>query len=57
MPEEKTTDALICYCFGYSEADIVRDLAVHGRSIIQARIMAEKKAGACRCAERNPRGR
>ncbi|OQX16118.1 MAG: BFD-like (2Fe-2S) protein [Desulfobulbaceae bacterium A2] len=47
----------ICYCFGFSEADIVRDLAVNGRSTILDKILHEKKAGACRCLEKNPQGR
>ncbi len=49
--------SLICYCFGYSEDDIVRDFAVNGRSTILQKILSEKKAGACRCAETNPLGR
>ncbi|NDY43496.1 hypothetical protein G3N55_11685 [Dissulfurirhabdus thermomarina] len=47
----------LCYCFGYTDADIRDDVRAHGRSTIFARILAEKAAGACRCAERNPRGR
>ena len=31
----------ICYCFGYTVADIEEDLKVHGRSTIMDRIMAE----------------
>ena len=47
----------ICYCFGYTEADIIRDVIDHGESTIMARIMAEKRQGGCRCAETNPKGR
>jgi hypothetical protein len=47
----------ICYCFGFSEEDIRADVSTHGRSTIMAKIMAEKKAGVCRCAETNPAGR
>ncbi|MFO7606474.1 MAG: (2Fe-2S)-binding protein [Desulfurivibrionaceae bacterium] len=52
MPEE-----LICYCFRHSEADIVRDVRAHGRSTILEAILAAKKAGGCRCATENPKGR
>jgi hypothetical protein len=48
---------LICYCFGYSRQDIEDDFAKNGRSLIMEKIMAEKKAGACDCAKRNPKGR
>jgi copper chaperone CopZ len=48
---------LICYCFGYSRQDIEDDFAKNGRSLIMEKIMAEKKAGACDCAIRNPKGR
>jgi len=48
---------LICYCFGYTEEDIEGDARAHGRSTIMERIMAEKKGGRCRCAEKNPKGR
>ncbi len=50
-------DEIICYCFGYTRHDILNDLANHGRSTIMERIMAEKKAGKCRCKETNPQGR
>ncbi len=48
---------MICYCFGYSLHDIAEDIRQHGRSTIVERIAAEKQAGACRCAEKNPKGR
>jgi len=49
---------LICYCFGYTREDILEDMSMHlGRSTILERIMAEKKAGRCRCKETNPKGR
>jgi hypothetical protein len=47
----------ICYCFGYSAEDIRKDFSGNGRSTIMERITAEKKAGACDCASRNPKGR
>lgn len=48
---------LICYCFGYTEEDLRRDVLKNGRSLIMERIVAEKKAGHCQCAEKNPAGR
>ena len=48
---------LVCYCFGYSRLEIREDAVTHGRSTIMERIMAESKAGTCRCAARNPKGR
>ncbi len=51
-------EEMICYCFSYTEQDIVEDvLANNGRSTIMERIANEKKAGKCRCRETNPRGR
>ncbi len=47
----------ICYCFGYTVADLEKDVEEHGRSTIMERIMAEKKAGACQCMEKNPQRR
>ena len=49
---------LICYCFGYSEEDIVRDvLENNGNSLIMERIMTEKKSGTCNCKFNHPEGR
>ncbi|RXF78355.1 BFD-like (2Fe-2S) protein [Desulfovibrio sp. DS-1] len=48
---------LICYCFGYTAADIKADVIRNGRSTILDRIVHEKQGGTCRCAEANPSGR
>lgn len=50
-------DEMICYCFGYTASDIEKDLRLHGKSTILERILSEKKAGACQCAVKNPKGR
>lgn len=50
-------EELICFCFNYTAADIERDVSAHGRSTIIEKILAEKKAGGCRCATKNPKGR
>lgn len=47
----------VCFCFGYSVADIEADLAANGRSTILERIAAEKAIGGCQCAAKNPKGR
>ncbi|MBI4847992.1 MAG: hypothetical protein HY808_05360 [Nitrospirae bacterium] len=49
---------LICYCFGYSEADIIKDAQENqGTSLIMEQILSEKKKGSCNCAVNNPLGR
>lgn len=49
---------LICYCFGYSESDIVDDiLKNNGSSSVLERILSEKKKGACNCRSNHPDGR
>ncbi len=48
---------MICYCFGFSDEDIERDMLENGRSTITEKIIAEKKFGNCQCAEKNPKGR
>ncbi|MBI5633843.1 MAG: hypothetical protein HZA15_10230 [Nitrospirae bacterium] len=48
----------ICYCFGYSEEDIIRDvLENNGISSILERILSEKKRGGCNCKTNHPQGR
>jgi bacterioferritin-associated ferredoxin len=47
----------ICWCFGYTDEDIVRDVQAHGRSSILEAIMAAKKGGKCDCAHKNPKGK
>ena len=49
---------LVCYCFGFSTADIQEDVkANNGRSLILEKITAENKAGNCNCATSHPQGR
>lgn len=48
----------ICYCFGYSEDDIIRDLNENrGTSTILERIVNEKRNGGCNCGKNHPLGR
>jgi len=57
MNIEASNKEIICYCFGHSVQDLRDDILRNGRSLIMERIAAEKKAGACDCATRNPKGR
>ena len=50
-------DELVCYCFGYTREDIEKDFFQMGGSLILEKIAAEKKAGGCDCAHKNPKGR
>jgi len=48
---------IVCYCFGYTRKDIENDFVVNdNRSTILERIILEKKAGGCDCAQKNPKG-
>ncbi len=48
----------ICYCFGYSEEDITKDVLENkGKSLIMEKIVAEKKSGGCSCGDNHPLGR
>ena len=47
----------VCFCFNYSEEDILDDLKKNGRSLIMERISSEKKQGNCQCKTKNPKGR
>ncbi len=53
----KNMGEIICFCFDYTATDIEKDVRLHGRSTILEKILSEKKAGACRCAVKNPKGR
>lgn len=46
----------LCYCFGFSRADVRREVAEAGGSTIPARIAAEVRAGRCACEVKNPSG-
>ncbi|MBI9085059.1 MAG: (2Fe-2S)-binding protein [Desulfobacterales bacterium] len=50
------TSPTICFCFGYSEKDIVEDVKANGESRIMEKIMAAKRFGQCECATQNPKG-
>ncbi|GAB6887279.1 (2Fe-2S)-binding protein [Desulfothermus okinawensis JCM 13304] len=48
----------ICYCFGYTDKDIEKDVIENkGQSKILEKIQMEKSKGNCNCKELNPKGR
>ncbi len=45
----------ICYCFGYTDLDIIRDVVKNkGESLIAKRIIAARSKGECQCELKNP---
>jgi hypothetical protein len=50
-------DQLICYCFGFTDSDIMKDFEKNGRSLIMEKILLEKRSDGCDCASKNPKGR
>ena len=49
---------MICFCYRYTEVDIVADIMSNpGRSSILEKIIAAKKAGDCLCSEKHPESR
>jgi hypothetical protein len=48
---ERSEHALLCYCFGISRADFVRDPAT------REYVIAQTRTGACSCETSNPAGR
>jgi hypothetical protein len=54
--KERVADRTLCYCFGYSAADIERELAERGASTIPEQITARCRQGEDRCPQTNPQG-
>jgi hypothetical protein len=54
---KETQDPIpLCYCFGFSRADVEREIAQAGSCTIPAQIAAEIHAGRCACEVKNPSG-
>jgi hypothetical protein len=49
-------DDTLCHCFGFTRADLARDVAETGTSQIPARIAEQIRAGNCACELKNPAG-
>lgn len=47
----------VCYCFSFSDADVVADLREHGQSRVKQYIRERVRDGSCECEIRNPSGR
>lgn len=47
----------ICYCWGFTERQVVEDVLAHGRSTIREYITRRVAEGTCACEVNNPSGR
>lgn len=47
----------VCYCWSFTERQIVEDVRAHGRSTIRDDIRQQVLAGRCACETNNPSGR
>lgn len=54
--EPSSEDVLVCYCFRYTQGQIVREVQSTGRSTISEDITNNIIAGKCACDWRNPQG-
>ena len=49
---------MICYCYQYTEKDIITDVVKNQRhSTILESVIAAKQAGDCQCSEKHPEAR
>ena len=55
--EKQKTGKQVCFCFGYYESDLEKDIREQGKSLIMEKIMEKKKAGGCQCETKNPKRR
>ena len=46
----------VCYCFNYTDQDIIDDVRRHGASRILEAIQKAKRFGRCQCREKHPQG-
>ena len=54
--KEKAGPVPLCYCFGFSEEDLKKEIRLKGHTSIPRRISALIKERMCACEERNPSG-
>lgn len=47
----------ICYCFQYTQDDIINDIKEYGKSMIPERIVAAKRLQQCNCVIHHPQKR
>jgi hypothetical protein len=54
---KETEDPIpVCYCFGFTKADLPNDIANRGETDAPKRIAADIRAGHCACEVKNPEG-
>ena len=53
----KSTEPLICYCFGYTKTDIITEIEAAGHSVIMEKIKQNRKAGTYECDTKHPESR
>ena len=54
--KERGLDRPLCYCFGYTAADIAAEIRADGATTIPDAITAHCRRGEDRCPETNPQG-
>lgn len=47
----------VCYCFSFTERQIIEDVLAHGRCTIRDYIQDKVRRGECACEVKNPSGR
>jgi hypothetical protein len=55
--KDRSQDAPVCYCFGYSRSDLRESLDELGRSPVPEIVAEHVRAGRCACEVTNPQGR
>lgn len=54
--KERDDPIPLCYCFGYTRADVRAEMRAAGRTTVPERIKAGIAAGECACEVKNPKG-
>jgi hypothetical protein len=54
--KEQDDSVPLCYCFGYTRADVRRDLEENGSPTIPDKVKTEIESGFCACEVKNPSG-
>jgi hypothetical protein len=54
--KESSDPVPLCYCFGFTRADVRAEVHATGKCSIPDRITAEVQAGNCACETKNPSG-
>lgn len=55
---KETADPIpVCYCWSFTERQVIEDVLAHGRSTVREYIARRVAEGACACEVNNPSGR